>query len=413
MKNVRKIMHPIPFFSLARQWNEYKDELTLAINSIFDTQQYVGGGPVESFEKKLASYVGTSHAIGCNSGTDALWMALAVLGVKKGDIVLTTPFSFIASASEIVRHEAQPVFIDICPSTYLLDIDLLKTWLQKETVRTAHGTFHKITGQQVKGILTVDIFGNVLDYEKLHTIAQEYGLWIIEDACQAIGSSRGGKKAGSFGTISTFSFYPTKNIGACGDAGALTTDNQELAAALLKLRNHGRVSAYSYEQLGINSRLDGIQAAILNKKLDHIESVSKKRREHAKHYLSRLSTLPFIALPMHDIEVLHTYHQFSVHLLPEAGVSRNMACELIEKEGVGTRIFYPEPLHKIPFLKPPRELETECPIAHLACENIFSLPIWPELFVEEVEKVCTVLEDIVHSLYSPTIKASPAPSMAL
>ena len=389
-------MKQIPFFSLARQWELYQSKLQPALDSVLKSQQFIGGSIVENFEKKLASYVNASHAIACNSGTDALWLALEVLNVNPRTIVLTTPFSFIASSSEIVAHGGHPVFIDIDRKSYNIDPVKLNFWLESETIRQGSITIHKQTGLQVAGIVTVDLFGQCADYHQIKSIASTWNLWIVEDACQAIGAEFDHKKAGTLGDITAFSFYPTKNLGAFGDGGALTTNNSFYAEKLTQLRNHGRISHYDYKAIGINSRLDGMQASLLSAKLDLIDELNNKRRAIAKIYDEELAHLSWLELPQQTTGH-HVYHQYSVQILGDGtDTLRNEFVAYLEQQGVQTRIFYPKMLHEIDFLQTDTRLETKCPVAQRTVNQIVSLPIWPELTNEEVLYVCDVIKNFMH-----------------
>jgi dTDP-4-amino-4,6-dideoxygalactose transaminase len=239
----------IPFFSIKRQWINFKSDFLPDLDRLLESNQYIGGPYIEKFEKQFALYIESLHSISCNSGTDALWLALKALEIRPSSIVLTTPFSFIASSSEIVAHLAQPVFIDVDES-YNICPKKIENWLKSNAKIQNNKAFHKQTGRPIEGIVTVDLFGQCANYPRIKSIAKEWGLWIIEDACQAIGSHIKNKKAGMFGDISCFSLYPTKNLGVCGDGGVLTTNDEELSGKLFQLRNHGRKNHYEYEGYG-------------------------------------------------------------------------------------------------------------------------------------------------------------------
>lgn len=400
-----------PFFSLSEQVSQLSDKIEKAIKSVVDSQQFIGGTFVSTFEKKLADYLNAHHVIATNSGTDALWLALKALDIQQNDIVLTTPFSFIASSSEIASHKAHAVFIDIDPMTYNINPTLLEQWLTTHTHRENNITIHTLTKKPVRGIITVDLFGQVADYHRIQSIADSWNLWIVEDGCQAIGAQDQKKSAGTLGTIGTFSFYPTKNLGAFGDGGACVTDDPHLAARLMRLRNHGRASHYEYEELGINSRLDGIQAAILSVKLDHLNQWQKRRQDIATYYTQELHNHPMIQTP-EEIHGVHVYHQYCIQLPDEYydnQSARDYTIKFCDQRGVGTRVFYPETLDSISFLKPPVELRTECPVAQQMTRTILALPIWPELSDAQVEHVVSTLKELkprVQSSYNSTKQLS-------
>jgi len=377
----------VPFFSLERQTKNINAQLKTAIANVVDSQQFVGGSFVENFEKKLAAYIGVNHVISCNSGTDALWMALKALDIQKDDLVLTTPFSFIASSSEVANHGAHPVFIDIDEKSFNISASKTEAWLQAHALKKNGQTVHKTTGLPIVGIIAVDIFGQVADYDALNTIAKEWNLWIIADCAQSIGAELNGKKTGTLGTISAFSFYPTKNLGAFGDAGCCTTNDPVLAEKLLQIRNHGRKSHYDYLDLGINSRLDGIQAAVLTEKLMYLEEYNNKRRAIAAQYNQKLADVPCVKLPKNTLGH-HVYHQYALQVVDNNGVSlRNELEKHLLDCGVPTRIFYPKSLPDISFLSLNPALKTDTPCATHLVDTVLALPVWPELEQHEIDHV--------------------------
>lgn len=382
----------IPFFSLQRQIALLEKEINSTVQTVVSSQQFIGGRFVETFEKELALYTGANYAIGCNSGTDALFMALSVLNVRAQSLIISTPFSFIASSSEAKRLNADIVFIDIEPESFNINPILLAEWLTKETIVIEQKTIHKKTGRPVEGIVTVDLFGQCANYDAIRLIANEYHLWILEDACQSIGSSFNETKAGILGDIGTFSFYPTKNLGACGDAGAVLTNNPFYAEKLKQMRNHGRATHYNYESLGINSRLDGMQAALLSLKLPHLESYNARRRAIAQQYTTHFTGLNLIKTPV-DLFGSHVYHQYSLRLRDQDGQSlQTEFIAFLKENGIETRVFYPQPLDEIWFIAAQQPFATTCPEARKASQDVVALPIWPELTDEEVQKICHTVE---------------------
>lgn len=378
----------IPFFSLQKQVKKDEQNFLAIFSEILQKQEFIGGHAVESFEKKLAQYLGVSHVVGCNSGTDGLNIALRALELQKKSIVLTTPFSFIASSSEIVANGAYPVYIDIDENTFNINPKKMRSWLEQNATIKNGKTIHTKTELPIEGMVVVDLFGQCADYFALKEIAEEWGLWIIEDACQAIGASVEGLKAGTLGTISVFSFYPTKNLGAFGDAGCLTTEDPYLAERIRRIRNHGRKNHYEYEELGLNSRLDGIQAAILSYKLDQLEEYNQKRRLNAERYQQNLADCSYVTLPQQIIGH-HVYHQYSIKVANQQGISLQKELQsYLKEEGIGTNIFYPVPLHQIPFIAPQPTLKTECPHAERISKNILALPVWPELEKDDIDYIC-------------------------
>lgn len=396
----------IPFFSLQRHVAALEKEISSTLQTVVASQQFIGGRFVENFEKELAAYVGAEYAIGCNSGTDALFMALSVLNVRPGSLVISTPFSFIASSSEAKRLGADIVFIDIEEKSFNINPALLLEWLKKETIIVNKKTIHKKTNRPVEGIVTVDLFGQCADYETIRAIADEWHLWIVEDACQAIGSSFKDKKAGTLGDISTFSFYPTKNLGAFGDAGAATTNNPFYAEKIKQMRNHGRASHYNYESLGVNSRLDGMQAALLSLKLAHLDKYNARRREIAARYTAHFKGLGNISTPT-ETSGVHTYHQYSLRARAHDGSSLQKECiAFLAEHGVETRVFYPQPLDAIWFIESQKPFATACPEALKASKEVVALPIWPELTDEEVAKICHTIEQFCLS-HEPHLGINP------
>lgn len=395
----------IPFFSLHRQWLHLKPRLQKAITQVCETQQFIGGPFVETFEKELANYLNIKHVIACNSGTDALWLALKALDITQEALVLTTPFSFIASCSEIIAHKAAPVFIDLDEETYTLSPQKLQAWLSLHAISKEGRTLHAATNRPITGIIAVNLFGQCADYAALQKIASNWNLWLIEDAAQSLGTSLHEKKAGTFGDIACFSFYPTKNLGACGDAGAVVTDNPILAQKIRLLQNHGRATNYSYMSYityGINSRMDALQAAILTEKLQLLDTYNNKRRIIAERYREKLGHVKEITLPKvkHGI---HTYHQFVI-TLPHIQCPRlrDLLRSYLTNHGIGSNIFYPRPLHHIDYIAAHSPLKTSCPIAERFSHTIVALPIWPELHEEEIDYICNHISSFV-TQYATTV----------
>jgi dTDP-4-amino-4,6-dideoxygalactose transaminase len=388
----------VTFFSLERQVQNLESEIKNAFDAVLKSQQFIGGEFVTRFEESLSKYLGAKHVISCNSGTDALWIAVKALGTQPDSIILTTPFSFIASSSEIAAHRAHPVFIDIDPETFNICPKNLTHWLEKNAEIKNGKTVHNKTGQLIHGILAVDIFGQCADYESIKQIAREWNLWIIEDTAQSIGAEYNGQQAGTIGTVGCFSFYPTKNLGAYGDGGCCVTDDSELAEKILRLRNHGRKSHYNYEELGINSRLDAIQAAILDKKLKYIDQWNKRRQDIAQMYNEGFSGIDFIKTPVNR-STKHVYHQYSVQVLDKTGVvTRSNVEKYLAENGIQTRIFYPQSLNQIAFLNTKKEIYETCPVAEKLTQTVLALPIWPELRDVEVKYVIDTIKNMPASL---------------
>jgi dTDP-4-amino-4,6-dideoxygalactose transaminase len=376
----------VPFFSLKEQWQQLKPAVMPKLQALLDAQACVGGPAVAGFEEAFAAATKSDHAIGCNSGTDALWLALKALDLKPNSIVLTTPFSFIASSSEIYAHGAHPVFIDIEQDTLNISPQALATWLEEHAVQGEYGFTEKETGFPIAGILFVNIFGLCANVTQLRKVAEEYNLWMVEDAAQSVGAAHNGQSSGTLGDISTFSFYPTKNLGAAGDAGMVTTSNAQYAEQLRRLRNHGRHSHYHYEGYGLNSRLDAVQAVVLHEKLQVLPDLIARRQSIAQRYSDAFENIPGVQTPYDDGS--HTYHQYTI-TIDEAvvGHNRDKIIELLSLDGIGTRIFYPDLLCDIPYLQTDARLYTQSRIARNTVASMVSLPIWPELSDDAVAQV--------------------------
>ena len=319
-------MKTIPPFDLSRQFEHIGDQINQAALNVLASGRYIGGQTVADFEHHFATYVGTQECVACNSGTDALYMAIRALGIQAGDEVITTPFTFIATAETISAAGATPVFVDIDPVTYNLDLDQVTAAITPRT----------------RAVVPVHLFGHPIDMTKLSAIAQEFNLFIIEDCAQSTGTEWAGQQVGSIGHIGCFSFYPTKNLGACGDGGALTTDNPELAQRLRVLRDHGRTDVYYHEEFGLNSRLDAIQAAILSVKLPFLNQWIEQRSLIASRYQSGLGCLEAIALPQSSTGGKSTWNQYTIRVNRNGKVDRDTLRSKLSDRGISTNVYYPQ-----------------------------------------------------------------------
>tara|TARA_B100000579_G_scaffold281995_1_gene233485 strand:- start:4809 stop:5978 length:1170 start_codon:yes stop_codon:yes gene_type:complete len=369
----------IPPFSLDAQISDIGEEIEEALVRVFRSGKYIGGHEVASFEEAFASKVQTSYSVGCNSGTDALILALRSLEIGKNDEVITSSFSFFATAEAISNVGARPVFIDIDPENYLMDLDLIEKAITPRT----------------KAILPVHLFGRPIDMDKLMEIAENNNLKVIEDCAQAVGSSWRGKPVGSFGDVGCFSFFPTKNLGAAGDGGAITTNDFNLVKIIRELAIHGMPKRYLHTEIGYNSRLDALQAAILNVKLIRLNTWIKQRKEIANNYINKLSVLEAIKLPSKNLSknVGHSWNQFVIRILDNAVVNnkedkvdivlesdnRDHFRTKLQSLGVNTIIYYPIPIHLQPAYKELGYKEGSLPITEKVCNQVISLPIFPEL----------------------------------
>ena len=337
-----------------------------ALDRVMDSQQFILGPEVEAFERELAAYCGCSHAVGVSSGTDALLVALMAIGVQSGDEVITPAYSFFATAGTIARLGAKPVFADIDPTTFNID---------------PAGIESKIT-ERTRAILPVHLFGQLADMDAILKIAERHRLPVIEDAAQAIGAELNGKKAGALGLAGCLSFFPSKNLGAFGDAGAVTTNDAELAERLRKLRMHGFRSRYDNELLGGNFRLDAMQAAVLRVKLRYLDRWTEARRRNAAEYVKHL---PLSATPQEKIG-RHVYNQFVIR-----HAQRDALMSSLKQQGIGCEVYYPIPLHLQQCFSALGGRSGDFPHGEQACRESLALPVYPELCAESIQRVAAAV----------------------
>lgn len=354
---------PVPLIDLVDQYQTIKTEIQEAVNRVFERQTFVLGEEVENFEADMARYVDARHAIGCASGTDALLLALMALGVGPGDEVITTPYSFFATASCIVRAGARPVFVDIDPVSYNLKPEAVEAAITSRT----------------RAIIPVHLYGQTAEMDPIWRIAVHHHLPVIEDAAQAIGAGYNGRQAGVLGTMGCFSFFPTKNLGGAGDGGLITTDDRDLASRLKRLRVHGDFGGYNHIEVGLNSRLDALQAAVLAVKLRHLDSWSNARRENASRYQSMISECGLderLDLPRELPCRHHVYNQYVVRV--KNGL-RDEVLAALKKQGIGCAIYYPRPLHLQECFSNLQYRAGQLPEAEKAASETIALPIFAEL----------------------------------
>ncbi|WP_269612235.1 DegT/DnrJ/EryC1/StrS family aminotransferase [Prochlorococcus marinus] len=384
----------IPPFSLEAQISEIGEEIEEALIKVFRSGKYIGGEEVTSFEKAFALATETAYSVSCNSGTDALILALRSLNIGKGDEVITSSFSFFATAEAITSVGAKPVFVDIDPENYLMDLDLIE---KEITPRT-------------KAILPVHLFGHPLDMDKIMAIAEGKNIKVIEDCAQAAGAHWRGKPVGSYGDIGCFSFFPTKNLGAGGDGGAITTNDFDLAKTIRELAIHGMPKRYFHTNIGYNSRLDSLQAAILNVKLSRLNKWVEQRRAIAINYINKLSTIESIKLPSNTLinNSDHSWNQFAIRIMDNSFVknikfssddvidslSRDLFKTELEGLGVNTIIYYPIPIHLQPVYKALGYKEGSLPVTEKVCNQVISLPIFPELKTIEQSYIIDKIKEI-------------------
>lgn len=361
----------VPLLDLRAQYETLREETRAAVDRVFESQGFVLGREVGALESEIAAYTGARHAIGCANGSDALLLALMALDVRAGDEVITTPYSFFATAGSIARLGARPAFVDIEPHTYNIDVEKIEAAISERT----------------RALLPVHLYGQCAEMDALVEIARRHNVPVIEDAAQAIGAEDRGRGAGALGQIGCFSFYPTKNLGGAGDGGMLSTNDDALAARLRSLRVHGEASKYRHREIGFNSRLDSLQAAVLRVKLPHLDAWSDARARHAARYreLFRDAGLSEeIESPFEREGVRHIYNQFVVRV---RGGGRDALIEHLRGAGVGTEIYYPVPLHLQECFRYLGYAEGDFPEAERAARETLALPVYPELTEDQQQYV--------------------------
>lgn len=367
-------INSIPAFEIKQQYSIIEAEVATAVLEVLASGRYIGGPVVEGFEQQFAAYTGVSECIGCNSGTDALYLALRASEIGAGDEVITTPFTFIATAEVISKLDAKPVFVDIDATTLNLDIEQIAAAITPRT----------------KAIIPVHLFGQPVDMTAVMNIAKKHNLVVIEDCAQSTGASWENKTVGSIGHIGCFSFYPTKNLGGCGDGGAIATNDREIAAKLRMLRNHGQKDRYIHAEIGVNSRLDAIQAAILQIKLRYLDIWNNQRRQLAARYHQFLSQVPGIIPPQELPQGMGVWNQYTIRVLKQ---KRDWLRSQLQHRGVNTMVYYPHPLHLQPVYENLGYQVGQLPVAEQACVEVLSLPMFPELSVEQQNEVIYSLKD--------------------
>jgi dTDP-4-amino-4,6-dideoxygalactose transaminase len=383
-----KTVLEVPMLDLSRQYNPLRQEMLAAVSRICDSQRYILGEETVAFEREFAALCTASEAVGCASGTDALWLGLVAAGVKPGDSVITTPFSFFATASSIIRAGARPIFADVEPDTLNLDPARVEANLRSGGARRG-------------AIMPVHLYGQCADMDAFTRLSAEFGVPLVEDAAQAVGATWSGKRAGSWGAANAFSFYPTKNLSAFGDAGALTTNDPALAEHARSLRNHGGKQRYYHDEIGANSRLDAIQAAVLRVKMPHLQRWNEARRERACTYTELLNTAglirtganssaPVILLKIRP-KAEHIFHQYVIRVQ-----RRDQLRDFLKERGVSTEIYYPVPLHLQKCFAYLGYTPGDLPEAEQAAKDVLALPMFAEL--EEYEQKHVV--DCIAEFYS-------------
>ena len=356
----------VPFLDLKAQYAAIKDEIHAAVGEVMENTAFAGGPFVAKFEQAFAQFCGCKHAIGVGNGTDALWLSLLSLGIGPGDEVITVPDTFIATAEAITYCGAKPVFVDVEEKTYNMDPALLEAAI---TLRT-------------KAVIPVHLFGQTADMDPILAICKPHGLPVVEDACQAHGAEYKGRKAGSMGAIGCFSFYPGKNLGAYGEAGAVVTNDDAIAGKIRIFRDHGQAKKYHHDVIGWNARMDGIQGAVLSVKLKYLAEWNVSRRAHAQEYTRLLSPVEGIVVPVEADYARHVFHIYAVR----TGRRDQLMAHLAEK-GISCGIHYPVPVHLQVAYQGLGLAEGSFPVAEKCAAEFLSLPMYPELTGEQIQRV--------------------------
>jgi dTDP-4-amino-4,6-dideoxygalactose transaminase len=357
----------VPLLDLRAQYASIRDEIHAALDRVLESQHFILGPEVEALEREIAAYCRCAHAVGVSSGTDALLAALMAIDVRTGDEIITTPYSFFATAGSIVRLGATPVFADIDRKTYNIDPAGIEATISPRT----------------RAIIPVHLFGQLADMSAITDIAQRHNLIVIEDAAQALGAELNSTRAGSMGDLACFSFYPSKNLGGFGDGGMITTNDPDLAERLRLLRNHGGKTKYYNEILGGNFRLDEIQAAVLRVKVKYLDGWTEARRRNASLYRKNLERATAVELPYEAPRSRHIYNQFVIH-----AQRRNELMEHLRENGIGCDVYYPLPLHLQPCMEVLGHHPGDFPVSEEAANQSLALPIYPELTPSLIGAVC-------------------------
>ncbi len=364
----------VPFLDLKAHHAPLTEEFDRAIREVIESSAFAGGPFVERFEEEFASFCGSSYAIGVGNGTDALWLALLALGIGEGDEVITVPNTFIATAEAITYCKARPVFVDVDPDTFTMNPAELEKSLTKKT----------------KAIIPVHLFGQPADMDPILEFARANGLFVVEDAAQAHGAQYKGQKAGTMGDAGCFSFYPGKNLGAFGEAGAVVTNDPELRKQIQMLRDHGQSRKYYHSTMGWNCRMDGIQAAILSIKLSHLDKANSLRRKHALEYNQAFAGIDEVLTPFEAKYARHVYHVYAVRVQERDAVLRHL-----QEKGVGYAVHYPVLVHLQEAGRNLGYTKGAFPIAEKLADEFLSLPMFPELTEEQIEYVGRCVSETV------------------
>lgn len=408
----------IPLLDLNRQYEQIRGEINEAIHEVVESQYFIMGNTVRDFEAEMRTYCNAAHAFGCASGSDALLLALMAIDAGPGDYIITTPFTFFATGGAISRLGATPVFLDIDSESYNLDPEQLRLFLEGD--HHVHRHTHP-PKEKIKAVIPVHLYGQMADMDPIMELARKHDLYVIEDAAQAIGAEYKGKRAGSIGDFGCFSFFPSKNLGAYGDGGLITVKDDKLAAKTDILRLHGAKPKYHHSLVGINSRLDALQAAILSVKLKHLDSWSDSRREKALNYNELFRKAGVVAdsrgcsehclhlgtdecsfgahqlmLPAEttgnpDQGGRHIYHQYTIRVR-----NRDLVKKALDRQDIGNSVYYPVPLHEQECFRDVGYSKEDCPVSTCAATQLISLPVYPELKKEEQRQVVKTVADALN-----------------
>ncbi|WP_337175594.1 DegT/DnrJ/EryC1/StrS family aminotransferase [Paludisphaera sp.] len=382
----------VPALNLRAQYHAIRDEIEPVVREVMETQGFVMGPEVAGLEAEIAEYCGAGHAIGCASGTDALLLPLMAIDLGPGDEVITTPYTFFATGGSIWRAGARPVFVDIEPDTFNIDPGAIEAAITERT----------------KAIIPVHLYGQTADMDPIREIAASRGLMVLEDAAQAIGAAYHGRRAGTLGTAAAFSFYPSKNLGGFGDGGMIATDDPVLARRLARLRVHGMEPKYHHHEVGLNSRLDALQAAILRVKLRHLDAWTAARREVADRYRELFASHgleEMVQLPIERPGNFHVYNQFVVRV---PGAIRDDMRQYLTDRKIGTEIYYPIPLHLQPCFASLGYRPGDFPRTEAAARETIALPIYPELAEAEQRYVVGAMHQFLHERAHPSLSTDRA-----
>ena len=381
----------VPFLDLKAQYKQIETEVVPSVTEAMAAGMFIGGPQVTGFEEEFAAFCDSKYCIGVGSGTDALRFALMAAGVGPGDAVITVPNTFIATTEAISQVGATPVFVDVDPSTHTLDPQRLAELLENHPQLNQPNQPNKLNKpNRPRAIIPVHLYGQTADMDPILDIARQYGLVVIEDACQAHGASYRGRKAGSLSAAGCFSFYPGKNLGAFGEAGAVVTGDEEMAQKIRMIRDHGQAQKYFHDIEGYNGRLDAIQAAVLRIKLKRLQDWNRSRRNNAARYTDRLQGVPGITLPVEAGFAESVYHLYVILADNRDGLQKYLS-----EKGIATGLHYPLPLHLQKAYAHLGHKKGDFPVAEHTAERLLSLPMYPELTKDQIEYVCSSIKEFV------------------